>query len=155
MANTGNLVETGYNFTGWNLASDGSGTTYAPAQTFAMGSANVTLYAKWTLKWAGTKELGVAGADTEATGVAVDANGNVYVTGYTYGGLDGNTLSGAGSNDFFLTMYDSSGNKVRTKQLGVAGASDYCQRCCRGCERQCVRGRLHKRRAGRKHPHGH
>ena len=68
-----------------------------------------------------TKQLGVAGAYTMAVGVAVDANGNVYVAGYTTGGLDGNTLSGAGSEDFFVTMYDSSGNKVRTKQLGVAG----------------------------------
>jgi hypothetical protein len=70
-----------------------------------------------------TKQLGVAGAYTDATGVAVDSGGNVYVTGYTNGGLDGNTLTGA--YDFFLTKYDSSGNKVFTKQLGVAGAETY------------------------------
>jgi hypothetical protein len=56
-----------------------------------------------------TKQLGVASATTEATSVAVDASGNVYVTGWTSGGLDGNTITGMA--DFFLTKYDSSGNK--------------------------------------------
>ena len=69
----------------------------------------------------GTKQLGVAGAQTYAAGVAVDSGGDVYVTGGTNGGLDGNTLMGLW--DFFLTKYDSSGNKVFTKQLGVAGAN--------------------------------
>ena len=45
--NTGTLVRTGYVFTGWNTLSDGTGTTYAQAQTFAMGAVNVDLYAKW------------------------------------------------------------------------------------------------------------
>ena len=60
-------------------------------------------------KWTGTKQLGVASAVTEATGAAVDSSGNVYVTGFTSGGLDGNTITGM--MDFFLTKYDSSGNK--------------------------------------------
>jgi BNR/Asp-box repeat./Listeria-Bacteroides repeat domain (List_Bact_rpt). len=48
-ANTGTLVKTGYAFSGWNTATDGSGTTYvAGTGTFAMGSNNVILYAKWT-----------------------------------------------------------------------------------------------------------
>ena len=70
-------------------------------------------------KWTGTKQLGVSGQATWASGVAVDSSGNVYVAGTTFGGLDGNTLMG--STDFFVTKYDSSGNKVRTKQLGVSG----------------------------------
>ena len=72
-----------------------------------------------TPKWTGTKQLGVSGAWTSATGVVVDRSGNVYVAGYTTGGLDGNTLTG--NMDFFVTKYDSLGNKVRTKQLGVSG----------------------------------
>lgn len=62
-----------------------------------------------SLEWSGTKQLGVAGAPTAADSVAVDASGNVYVTGNTAGGLDGNTLTG--TEDFFLAKYDSSGNK--------------------------------------------
>ncbi len=48
LGNTGNLVNTGYTFAGWNTQADGTGTTYTQAQTFAMGTANVTLYAQWT-----------------------------------------------------------------------------------------------------------
>ena len=123
LANTGNLAKTGYNLAGWNLASDGTGTTYTKAQTFAMPAANVTLYAQWTAKWAGTKLLGVAGTNTEAYGVVVDASGNVYVVGDTGGGLDGNILTG--TEDACLTKYDSSGNKLYTKLIGATGKNTW------------------------------
>lgn len=48
LGNTGNLSKTGYSFAGWNTASDGSGTSYAPGAEFPMGTEDVTLYAKWT-----------------------------------------------------------------------------------------------------------
>ncbi|MBR3648045.1 MAG: InlB B-repeat-containing protein [Paludibacteraceae bacterium] len=43
----GALVKEGYAFAGWNTQADGMGTAYAAAATFAMGSANVVLYAQW------------------------------------------------------------------------------------------------------------
>jgi len=46
--NTGNLGRSGYSFTGWNTQADSFGTAYAPAQTFTMGAANLTLYAMWS-----------------------------------------------------------------------------------------------------------
>jgi Beta-propeller repeat len=66
--------------------------------------------------WTGTKQLGTAGLDF-GYGVAVDSSGNVYVTGYTEGGLDGNTS--AGNFDIFLVKYDSAGTKQWTRQLGT------------------------------------
>ena len=45
--NTGNLAKQGYTFAGWNTAANGSGTSYAAGDTISMGTANVTLYAKW------------------------------------------------------------------------------------------------------------
>ncbi|MBF0441790.1 MAG: InlB B-repeat-containing protein [Oligoflexales bacterium] len=47
LGNTGTLTRTGYCYGGWNTKADGTGTTYTVDQTFAIGSANVTLYAKW------------------------------------------------------------------------------------------------------------
>ena len=44
-----------------------------------------------------------------AYGVATDSSANVYVTGYTAGGLDGNTS--AGGNDLFVVKYNSDGVK--------------------------------------------
>jgi len=54
-----------------------------------------------------------------AYGVATDSSGNVYVTGFTRGALDGNTS--AGSNDLFVVKYSYSGTKQWTKQLGTSG----------------------------------
>ena len=48
LGNTGSLVKAGYSFVGWNTQTDGNGTTYTQGQEFAMGTANVTLFAKWT-----------------------------------------------------------------------------------------------------------
>ena len=47
--NTGSLAKTGYTFAGWNTAANGTGSSYAAAATFAMGAANVTLYAQWAI----------------------------------------------------------------------------------------------------------
>ena len=41
--------------------------------------------------------------------------------GYTYGNLDGQTMSG--TNDGFVVKYDTSGNKQWTRLLGAPGAS--------------------------------
>jgi hypothetical protein len=67
-----------------------------------------------------TKQLGATGKTTVALSIATDASGNIYVAGYTNGGLDGNTLTG--TNDFFLTKYSSDGTRLYTKQHGVASA---------------------------------
>jgi hypothetical protein len=48
LGTTGSLVRTGFAFVSWNTAANGSGTTYAGGATFPMGSANVTLYARWS-----------------------------------------------------------------------------------------------------------
>jgi hypothetical protein len=45
--NTGSLVKAGYPSFAWNTTIDGSGTYYAPTATFAMGTADVTMYAMW------------------------------------------------------------------------------------------------------------
>ncbi len=63
-----------------------------------------------------TRQLGTV-ADDVGYGVAVDSRGNVYVTGETSGGLDGNTNLGA--KDIFLVKYNSSGVKQWTRQLGA------------------------------------
>ena len=58
--------------------------------------------------WSGTKQFGTSSPD-HAYGIATDTGGNVYVTGSTSGGLDGNT--NAGSDNIFVVKYDSSGVK--------------------------------------------
>ena len=64
-----------------------------------------------------TKQLGTSSLD-RGYGVTVDSSDNIYVTGYTGGGLDGNTNSG--TTDLFLVKYNSSGTKQWTQQLGTS-----------------------------------
>ena len=64
-----------------------------------------------------SQQLGTSSSDI-GYGVIADSSNNVYVTGYTSGGLNGNTNSG--SADLFLVKYDSSGSKKWTRQLGTA-----------------------------------
>ena len=47
LGNTGSLVKTGYSFSGWNTAAEGTGTDYVADATLSI-NANTTLYAKWT-----------------------------------------------------------------------------------------------------------
>ena len=64
-----------------------------------------------------TKQLGTSKQDW-GSGVTTDSSGNIYLTGGTKGGLDGNTNSGG--KDIFLVKYNSSGTKQWTKQLGTS-----------------------------------
>ena len=59
-----------------------------------------------TKQW--TKQLGTSSGDY-GNDVTTDSSGNIYVTGYTGGGLDGNTHFG--DRDIFLVKYNSSGIK--------------------------------------------
>ena len=57
-----------------------------------------------------------------ANATAVDANGNVYVVGHATGSF-GSEIN-QGTQDVFLTKYDSAGNLQWTKLLGAAGSAD-------------------------------
>jgi len=55
-----------------------------------------------------------------ATGVAVDASGNVFVTGYTNGNFAGSTNAdpSTNTNDLFLVKYDAGGTRQWTREFG-------------------------------------
>jgi len=68
-----------------------------------------------------TRLLGTS-LDDSGAGIAVDSSDNIYITGYTYGNLDGRINSG--SSDAFIAKYDSAGNKKWVRMMGTAGADD-------------------------------
>lgn len=82
IANTGNLVKTGFTFAGWNTAADGIGTSYAAAATFAIGNSNVTLYAKWTAVYT------VTYYGNNSTGGLPPVDSKLYASGETVTVLD-------------------------------------------------------------------
>jgi len=78
LGNTGTLLKTGYTFAGWNTAADGSGASYSTGDTFAMGSSNVTLYAKWTIS--GGSSSGTSSTPPQET-IIVIVNGEEQTAG--------------------------------------------------------------------------
>ncbi|MDC0229583.1 SBBP repeat-containing protein [Deltaproteobacteria bacterium] len=113
---------------GWDVTSDSSNNIYVTGLTWGgldgnTNSGNYDMFlvkynSSGTKQW--TKQLGTSSRDN-GKGVITDSSGNIYVTGTTYGGLDGNTYSGGG--EIFLVKYNSSGTKQWTKQLGTSSDS--------------------------------
>ena len=92
----------------------GSGHTSTPPAT-----SEPTAPKQVTSAWKGVKQFGVPGSSLEPRAAVADAQGNVYVTGDAYGGLNGNAQTG--TMDAFVSKYGPDGNLLFTRQLGVAG----------------------------------
>ena len=65
-----------------------------------------------------TKQLGVTGGITRAYSVIADSSGNIFISGYTTGGLGGNIA--IGFQDYFVTKLDATGAVQWTEQVGEA-----------------------------------
>src|SRR5688500_8826037 len=69
-----------------------------------------------------TRQLGTPRLE-RAYGVAVDPAGDVVVTGYTNGDLDGGHAANT-TDDVFVVKFDPAGNRQWLRQFGVAGVAD-------------------------------
>ncbi|MBN2352180.1 MAG: InlB B-repeat-containing protein [Spirochaetales bacterium] len=116
VAGAGTMTRTGYAFDGWNTAADGSGTAYAAAATFAMGTADVTLYAQWIADYFNVNFTTIGGT---ANGYAQDGDhGSSDVPGITLYFI-GVTTSGSG----YFKVYDTGGSPA----AGVSGSDPATQ----------------------------
>ena len=88
----GTLTKTGYTFSNWNTAADGSGTSYSPAATFNI-LANTTLFAQWTINTYTVSYDANGGTGTQTdpnspynfgSTVTVLGTGSIVRTGYTF-----------------------------------------------------------------------
>ncbi|HVO39562.1 MAG TPA: leucine-rich repeat protein [Spirochaetia bacterium] len=95
LAAPGSLAKTGYTFTGWNAASDGSGLLMAPGTIMTMGSANVVLYAIWS-----QTPYSVTYNGNGSTGGSAPADGTVYHMGDVVTVQGSGTLANSGG--FFV-----------------------------------------------------
>lgn len=108
----------------YSVASDKDANAYVAGYTFGgldgMGNG---LYDAFLAKYSPEgkrlwiRQLGTADSDY-AYSITSDKDGNAYVAGYTYAGLE--RATNAGGADFFIAKYDANGNKLWVKQMGTA-----------------------------------
>jgi uncharacterized repeat protein (TIGR02543 family) len=123
LGNTGSLVKTGYSFNDWNTTAYGFGTTYTTGQTFTMGAANITLYAKWTSNIASGYSITYNG-NGGAGSVPVDSNRYYAGQTVTMPGNSGLTYTGY-SFVGWQTKADGSGTTYAAgKTLTMGSAND-------------------------------
>ncbi len=108
-----------------DVSADGLGNVFVSGTTtgalgeshFGDDDAYVAKYdASGTLQW--TRQLGTSALD-RSFGVSADGLGNVFISGYTRGSLEG---TNAGGLDAFISMYDASGTLQWTRQVGTNDA---------------------------------
>lgn len=112
-ANNAAPTRTGYSFTGWNAAANGSSTSYTGGSTYTMGAGNYTIYAQWlgdpfTLTYNSNGGAAISPAtDVRRAGSTANVTSTTPTrTGYTFSSWNtaangsGQTYSSSGS----LTM---------------------------------------------------
>ncbi len=109
LGNTGELIKTEFAFVGWNSTSNGSGTDRTVGSTFAIGSANVVLYAKWSPTYTVTYN---GNGNTSGT---VPVDGNRYLAG-TSATVARNTGSLA-KTEFEFTCWNTASNGSGTNRV--------------------------------------
>jgi len=123
---------------GHGIAVDGDGSAYVTGRfqgtavygSYRLASAGSTdifvakLDSGGTVQWA--KSMGGA-SDDLGVGIAVDGDGNAYVTGVFYGTADfgSYSLTSAGGSDIFVAKFDSGGTVQWAKSMGGASSQDY------------------------------
>ena len=140
LGNAGNLVNSGYSFTGWNTVANGTGTSYSVGATFPIVS-NVELYAQWTTTTL-SLNININGngtiTNTNSSGPTLSCNasncsnrfnsGSLFTltatpsASYSFNGLSGtgsaSSCSGTGSCSFTLNT-DTTVNAAFTTLLPV------------------------------------
>ena len=96
------FTRTGYTFSGWNTAANGTGTAYANGATYSF-AADITLYAQWTALPNHTVTFNANGGSgtmsNQVANVPTALTANAFTrTGYTFSGW--NTAAGGGGTAY-------------------------------------------------------
>ncbi|MBO5223931.1 MAG: InlB B-repeat-containing protein, partial [Clostridia bacterium] len=101
------FTKRGYEFVGWNTASDGSGTSYVDGASFTMGDESVTLYAQWQIV---------------NYNITYNVEGGNPIANGTYTVEDSVVLPTATKDGYeFAGWYDGENNPVQSIEAGSVG----------------------------------
>jgi uncharacterized repeat protein (TIGR02543 family) len=118
------LTRTGYTFSGWNTAANGSGTVYADGASYGF-SASVTLYAQWSagvfaVTFNANGGSGSMTAQSDNTATALSANSFTY-SGYAFSGWN-TAANGSGTAYAGGASYGFGANVTLYAQWAAASA---------------------------------
>jgi hypothetical protein len=118
--NSGGLVNSGYSFSGWNTAANGSGTTYTLGSTGQMPDFDLPLYAKWTIAPVVDTAAQLAAADLAARTVGVKKS---FVAKSLAAKVGIKTISPKAKVTFSIAksskkVCSKSGSKIKTLSVG-------------------------------------
>jgi hypothetical protein len=111
----------------WDVQTDSQGNVYTGGWTLgSLGGPNAGSYdaylskydSQGNLQW--IKQFGSPG-DDEAYSLFIDANDNLFLSGFTDGELGG---TNAGSYDAWVARYDTNGNQLWIRQFGTSDRDD-------------------------------
>jgi uncharacterized repeat protein (TIGR02543 family) len=114
LGNSGALSLSGQQLAGWNTKADGTGTSYAPGATLAMGTSNLSLYAIWV---SSNLTVSASGSNITVTGYSTAPSGSLTLTA----GITG-VAAGALSNSPSLASVSI---PITVTNIG-SGAFAYC-----------------------------
>ena len=103
------LAKSGFTFTGWNTAANGSGTSYSQGNTFVI-TANITLYARWTPLYTVTYN----GNNNDDGNVPIDSS-SPYVSG-----LNVTVLGNSGSSALTRSGFAFAGWNTAANGSGIS-----------------------------------
>ena len=110
------------------LTSDPDPTAYGISQQFTVTGADeekiINITMATGVSWGGTVQYGTAGYFDVPLDMVLDSQGNIYLSGYARGDLDGQSNQAPGSDDVFITKFDPSGVKQWTKLFGTVGSEN-------------------------------
>ncbi|MBT8038592.1 MAG: M6 family metalloprotease domain-containing protein, partial [Verrucomicrobiae bacterium] len=118
-ASSNGMSRTGYSFSGWNTASNGSGTSYADGGTYTPDVGDV-LYAQWTVStytvvYNGNTNTGGSAPSDQTKTYAIDltlaTKGSLVKTGHTFSGWN---TAADGSGDSYASEATYSANSATT-----------------------------------------
>jgi hypothetical protein len=107
------LERTGFSFSGWNTASDGSGTFYEQGDSLTMGASHVVLYAVWTTEYVNLEIGLVDNSGPVAIGTGDDGSTVEVGTGNEGGTVD------IGTGDDGSTVEVGAGDDGGTVDIGT------------------------------------
>ena len=118
------LTRTGYTFSGWNTAPNGSGTVYADGASYGFG-ASATLYAQWSadffaVTFNANGGSGSMTAQSDNSTTALSANSFTY-SGYTFSGWN-TAANGSGTAYAGGASYGFGANVTLYAQWAAASA---------------------------------